>query len=598
MGKINNEGKENILSLTGKRREILENLLVQFRSSVAVTVLAGETGSGKTAVCYAVERQMVATHGVIFFSDPPQSFGDFIALLADKLKCNVESSSGAHDTKKTSEYCLEKLAFSSRKILLLCDDAEEIYLATLERILKFISRCQENGVDAQLMLAGKPRVLEAYRSLAISVVPDGEASLFILEPLCKKESGLFYQQLLGRNTQEGDSAGLSAEVLEKLYRKTEGNMKKISRIASRVAQTDESDASFFSLLSDIEGEERVNNKKLKRQVATQRKQQKAKNRARLIAFSWVVGAVVVGACSIFYFGGRSEVETAVVPVEQIQGEIPNIKLNKVAEQSLTPPASQVGASDAGEVTGENLDSHLDSKENNVSPEEMKEELALVAPKRVEKIEEPLIKSTALQPEVKEVVFSSPSLPIRQEDVVVIPVETVVKEVVDKKVAVLAPPKIALQPKKQIIEKVVQDEAKPQVLKKQQKIVMAPAVVLENSQPAQTVTAKQLYARSVTAGDSWKNRDNGLFYTLQLMVLTSDSAENHLQNYLEQDEYRAEIDKFRVLKRSQGEPALFVFYGEYGSAEQARSVRDSLPAFLQKHKPYLVTIDGALKKASL
>ena len=87
------------------------------------------------------------------------------------------------------------------------------------------------------------------------------------------------------------------------------------------------------------------------------------------------------------------------------------------------------------------------------------------------------------------------------------------------------------------------------------------------------------------------------YTVQLMALTSKNAENNLKEMLSQVAYRQESGNFYILRKVTAPESIFVFYGEYPSLERARLAQDSLPKFLRDHKPYVLSIEGALAKVT-
>jgi septal ring-binding cell division protein DamX len=85
------------------------------------------------------------------------------------------------------------------------------------------------------------------------------------------------------------------------------------------------------------------------------------------------------------------------------------------------------------------------------------------------------------------------------------------------------------------------------------------------------------------------------YTVQLMALASWTAEQNLKKLLAEHRYRQEAGNFYIFKQTAASKNIFVFYGEYPTLERARLVRDSLPKFLRDHKPYALSIKGAIAK---
>jgi len=109
------------------------------------------------------------------------------------------------------------------------------------------------------------------------------------------------------------------------------------------------------------------------------------------------------------------------------------------------------------------------------------------------------------------------------------------------------------------------------------------------------TVEQLYKKRLMAGTSWYNNKKNHKYTVQLMVLTSETAEGNLKKMLQEDRYRQEAGNFYIFKKLSTSDTLFVFYGEYDTIAQARLAQNSLPQFLRKHKPYAISVKGAMAK---
>lgn len=109
------------------------------------------------------------------------------------------------------------------------------------------------------------------------------------------------------------------------------------------------------------------------------------------------------------------------------------------------------------------------------------------------------------------------------------------------------------------------------------------------------TVEQLYKKRLMAGSSWYNNKKNDKYTVQLMVLTSKTAEGNLKKMLQEDRYRQQAGNFYIFKKLSTSDTIFVFYGEYKTIAQARLAQNSLPQFLRDHKPYAVSIKGAMAK---
>lgn len=105
----------------------------------------------------------------------------------------------------------------------------------------------------------------------------------------------------------------------------------------------------------------------------------------------------------------------------------------------------------------------------------------------------------------------------------------------------------------------------------------------------------LFRERLGASASWLAGMYKGGYTIQLMMLSSTSAEYSLADTLAQDDYYPLRDQFYILRKLTKPPTLFVFYGVYDSLEAAREARNSMPVFLRKHHPYPLAIGEAMRK---
>lgn len=118
----------------------------------------------------------------------------------------------------------------------------------------------------------------------------------------------------------------------------------------------------------------------------------------------------------------------------------------------------------------------------------------------------------------------------------------------------------------------------------------------NLEQEDTKIFSELYQQRVTAADQWLSGEKNNLYTVQLMKLTSEQAEENLKQRLEQEEYRNIADRLYIIKNS-GASSVFVYYGEFADHDSARKVRNTLPIFLRKHNPYTISVENAVKKAT-
>jgi type II secretory pathway predicted ATPase ExeA len=140
-----------------------------------------------------------------------------------------------------------------------------------------------------------------------------------------------------------------------------------------------------------------------------------------------------------------------------------------------------------------------------------------------------------------------------------------------------------------------DEPTPQITA-EPKTVTAKVVEQEPVPAKKGESVERVYNRRSAAGSTWLLGNKDDRYTIQLMVVTSNNAEEQVKDLLAQEEYRGQADKFYILKKVSNPGVQYIYYGEYPTMTDARNARNTMPNFLRGHKPYAMSVKGAVRKA--
>jgi septal ring-binding cell division protein DamX len=121
-------------------------------------------------------------------------------------------------------------------------------------------------------------------------------------------------------------------------------------------------------------------------------------------------------------------------------------------------------------------------------------------------------------------------------------------------------------------------------------------LLHSTQEQKAKAPQQLPRKSAAVGESWLAGEKNEHYTLQLMVLADDQAENKLKEILHNEETRQMSENFIVLSKSTSPAILILYYGEYATLAEAREARNNLPPSLRQYAPYPVSVKQAVQKS--
>jgi len=143
-----------------------------------------------------------------------------------------------------------------------------------------------------------------------------------------------------------------------------------------------------------------------------------------------------------------------------------------------------------------------------------------------------------------------------------------------------------------------------VTSEQQPVLTTPAKIAEaeaTPEPVQTTTAPRknpdiYYAERLAAGSRWLVGGSSQKYTVQLMVLNAEDAQDNVRDMLVEDGYQSIMDKLYILKKSGQPQTVMLYYGEFDSSAEARQAKTQLPSFLDKLEPYELAVREAVAKA--
>ncbi|MBN4068665.1 ATP-binding protein, partial [Desulfotalea psychrophila] len=129
----------------GGRGAVLKDLQEALADKTELVTLIGEEGSGKTMLCKMLQEQWDTTHKIISMPSVVESFEDVSRVAAQE--CNMEYPVDANraDAKKIFLDLVESLQSKGVSLLLICDEAEKMYLATLERIRTILDDVNAQG---------------------------------------------------------------------------------------------------------------------------------------------------------------------------------------------------------------------------------------------------------------------------------------------------------------------------------------------------------------------------------------------------------------------------------------------------------------------
>lgn len=552
------------------RGDALARMKDAVASGVSLMVLSGGEGSGKTMMCRMLEHEIPDSTITIFFPHTVESFEDVVRKIFKRLGLQPPAADDGKNTDVTVERINGFLSQRAKGLLIIFDEAENIYLATLERIRKMLDRITVAGGRMHILFSGRKTFLENCEQLSLCDFHNSDDLHFDLLPLSEVETAEYLRIRAERLTNPHIKRIFNDEVVRNIHALAKGNFRTINVLANESMRSRGDDTPFLVLIENVKEEVGAVADKITPVLPLVK---------RFPPYlPWIGGAL--GALLLLFVlfhspADRSETKPDALPSS---GEVAQMAIDrKAGQQPLaqsgvrveSPPPIQsepaavlatpgsVKEEGAGKVLeSEPLDSTADAAGKGEDPIKITEKTPEVA-----------------KPASPKVVAPPPS-PIREKSA-----PGTAAKVVELR-----------QTRPLKVKPAAQPEASAGTIKSQQRTDVQPAV------PATAaLSVDQLFQKRLAAGSVWLTGAKDNLFTIQLMVLTSKNAEMNFKKMLAQPNYRQEAGKFFVFRKTAA-PEVLVFYGVYQTNDMARLAQNSLPEFLSEHQPYPISIKGAVAKA--
>ncbi len=205
------------------RKNILQDLRHDLRQGNAAMLLTGPKASGKTLFCRLIRHRLDgSSRKVVYLENPTGSFDELLGRVC--LQLGMPSSVELEqDMVAVLQTLLRGWKEKGKRIFLLIDEAEKMFLATLERLFRLLNELNEEyGVQA--MLVGQPALNISLEQLSSYCEDVRIASSYKLEAFSLEEAGAY---LVYRLRAAGGGKGIkepvfSGEAVQEIFRLSQG----------------------------------------------------------------------------------------------------------------------------------------------------------------------------------------------------------------------------------------------------------------------------------------------------------------------------------------------------------------------------------------
>jgi type II secretory pathway predicted ATPase ExeA/septal ring-binding cell division protein DamX len=560
------------------RKSTLEILRNAVAGSVSLITCIGEEGHGKTMLCKILEKEISAPYLVISFPYSVESFDYVLQIIALKLNLKFSIADNAMGSGHLLLEIARTLQEQQKKLLILFDEAEKLYLATLERVRKMIDIVNEDTVLLQIILFGRIEFQEHIKQLSLCTFKTAQELHLTLQPLTKEGTFQYLNFCMKRRPGFEKKDIFSREVAAKILAVSHGNFRKINSLAedslrssSYTANTSNDGTSFMVLLEHVKDSDDL----------TEGKHPAHRLPSSLIQKKAAIGAGIFLVAILLFLSIN---QAGKKPIPPTPAAISKPVVNPLPPTPAPTPEPVIEvvpplpAANTEPAIKPDTPAPITSTESTVKP----------APPIPTVNTEPAIKPAPQAPaantEASATLVSATPVTIAEPEAKVKLRSVEIAPLVEKKSAEIQIITANKSPKKHFIPLLT-----PEIATKNSELLS------KGNREPKTNISQQLPRKSLAIGNKWLEGDKNDQFTLQVMVLATDQAAEKLKQILREEDQEG-LDKFVILKKTTSPTAFLLFYGEYSTIAEARNARNNLPQSLQEYTPYPVSIKHAVEKA--
>jgi type II secretory pathway predicted ATPase ExeA len=238
-----------------RREEVCQSLILDIVAGKPLLKLIGREGSGKTLICRLIEERLPETFHVVAFEHPIGSFDDLLRIVCLDLGMTPGHPHAQGNLYSQAQQVLARQQAQGVRVVLLIDEAEKLFMAALERLVRHVGDGAED-LDCTLVLVGRPGLDSNLEQMASVSTRAPFSAAYELEDLTESETR---QYLRFRANAAGMARDNFAEVftegaVARIYQNAKGNLRLTNILAEETLQNFCAEKSFMVLLDHVEPE--------------------------------------------------------------------------------------------------------------------------------------------------------------------------------------------------------------------------------------------------------------------------------------------------------------------------------------------------------
>ncbi len=232
---------------SSERCELFNHIVDLLKKDKPLIKVTGDGGSGKSQLVRKLKEKLSDNYTVLLLEDQVGA----VAALVERVAVDLGIDTGELTTQDSKIAAIEEIVTekrnTDRKIVLLVDDAQLMYPATMEGIIRLLTSAyqEERGEGLlQMILCGTAQMDAQMVATTIEYFEDETNCQLSLEPLNIKDTADYIRYCLQCATKgsESDCASLfQYETIRKIHVASGGNIAAINKLAGRALRSAHAD---------------------------------------------------------------------------------------------------------------------------------------------------------------------------------------------------------------------------------------------------------------------------------------------------------------------------------------------------------------------
>ena len=220
------------------REKLCQALILDLLTGKQLLHLGGEAGAGKTLTCQVIMERLPSTFQVVYIENPEGSFDDLIKYAC--LSMGTYPESRTEDVTWPEEFnkllALHQEQNTNSQVLLIIDEGEKLFAATLDRLINRNRKPQETEPPFALLLSGRGELQYLLQQLSALAPENRPDASYTLSPLSPEETEKYLQYRLHAAGLPWDSHVniFNTKTVTAIWAQSQGNLRQINTYAAKL----------------------------------------------------------------------------------------------------------------------------------------------------------------------------------------------------------------------------------------------------------------------------------------------------------------------------------------------------------------------------